>query len=268
MRWIVLVSVVAVLAPACASDGSTTSGEVRSTSRAPSASPSPRQHLFVSGEPCETDESGLFGDPVGCVTRARGDFDDDVAEEELAVYARVDAEGFPASWHIALVDGNSVSSTRKVPTAAEVSYPAVIGATDFDGDGDDEAMVSVAQHPLHGIVGQDLALFAVGSDDRVHRIALEDGSPFKMTSFNIARLGEGARCEDVAGDDRREVIVTRLWSVDRQNKVWKWSERRYAWRGNALRYIGRVTGKLRVTDYNDPKLDPYFYVACDEVHVP
>ena len=265
-----MLSVVTLLLAGCASDGTGTSdGAVAgSPSPEPSASPTARKHLFVTGEACEPDRSGTFGPRVGCVTSARGRYDDGPNDKEIAVHARVDAEGFPTSWHIALLEGGEVVSSSRVPVAGDVSYPAVIGATDFDGDGDDEAMVSIAQHPLHGIVGQDLALFVVGPAGRVRRVALEDGTPFKMTSFNIARLGEGARCEDVTGDGLREVIVTRLWSVDRQNKTWRWSERRYEWVGDALRYLGRETGKLRVSDYNDPKLDPYFYVACDDVHVP
>lgn len=271
MRRIALTSVVAFLLLAgCASDGRTRSGGAtpRSPSPEPSSSPSPRNHLFVSGEACAVDETGVFGEGTGCVTRAGGAFDDDPNDEEIAVYARLDADGFPASWHIALVEDGALSSSRRLPVPGEVTYPAVIGATDFDGDGEDEAMVSVVQHPLHGVVGQDLALFLVERNERVKRVTLADGTPFKMTSFNIGRLGEGARCEDLDADGRREVVVTRLWSIDRQNRVWRWSERRYAWAGHTLRYLGRGTGKLRVSDYNDPKLDPYFYVACDHVHVP
>ena len=231
------------------------------------ASPSVRSNLFSSSEPCPKEAGGTLGHQVGCISRATGSFDDDPTDEELVVYAELDPEGFPASWHIALVDDGRVDARRYLQEASEITYPTVVGATDFDRGGNDEALVSVALHPLHGVVGQDLALFSVTDDGRIHRAAA-DGAAWTLTSFNIGRLGEGARCEDVTGDGRREVIATRLWSVDRQNRVWRWSERRYEWVGHDVRYIGRKTGRLRVSGYNDPDLDPYFYVRCDDVHVP
>lgn len=234
----------------------------------PTSSSSVRSNIFTSEDPCPPDDSATFGDDAGCVSSATGAFDGAPGDEELVVYARLDANGFPRSWHIAAVSEGRVTSRRYLQAANDITYPRVIGATDFDRDGDDEALVSVVHHPLHGVVAQDLALFVLGSDQRIVRLSSEGGEEFKLTSFNIGRLGEGARCEDIDGDERRELILTRLWSVDRQNRVWKSSERRYEWVGNKVRFVGRKTGTLRVSGYNDPALDPYFYVRCDEVHVP
>lgn len=235
-----------------------------------SSRPSPTTsngNLFVSGEPCTGSSISFLPPRAGCVSLARADLDGDQREDTIAVYADVDARDLPTSWHIGFDLGSGRLISRMLNAGTEISYPKIVGATDIADDGRAEVFVTLVDHFLHGAVTHDLGLFALVDGD-LRRVRQRGVGPFTFASVRFTRLAEGARCVDVLGDERREFVTTRLWSVHRQNRLWRWSKRIYERVGRELVFRARRTGRLRVSGYNDPALDPFFEVRCDHVVLP
>lgn len=228
--------------------------------------PSPRNDLFVTGEPCA--DQSIEDAPTGCATRVKANLDGRGPEEEILLYARLDAEGYPRSWHVALDDDDGLSSQRRVAMGSDVSYPRLIGATDVNRDGREEVFAVALEHFLHGAVTQDVALLVLTGGKEIERVRLAGEGALKLTNLRFARLAQGARCKDVVGDEGRELVSTRVWSVDRQNRTWRWSRRFYSLDGEVARFVERRAGKLHVSGYNDPALDAFFNIRCDNISVP
>lgn len=212
--------------------------DARMTTRQPTPQPSATASAFINGGVCPPPPAGFPSD-AGCVTRAG----------ELAVYALLDEEGKPESWHTRL-------NGRVQPLAAgnAFSYPRAIAEVDVDDDGTDEWLVKTFDLASHGTNWQQLGLFVLPGE-RLVQVTYE-GEPLAIRVGGTSRMGEGARCE--AG----RLILLRTVSEERQNTRWSFSETAYRIRGSVAKKGSLARGFLRLRDYNDPKLDPYYEIRC------
>jgi hypothetical protein len=222
--------------------------------RASEPRPSPPPVEFVNGGPCPTAlDLPQLGDRAGCVTTTHSD------DATLFVYAIVDEESLPVKWRIRY-ESEDVEFDRSLDAGNPFSYPRAIGAIDIDGDGSHEWVIKAVDLAGHGTNWQRLQIFVVGESEL--RVVTYEGQPLFMNVAGISRMGEGARCED------GRLVLLRTEARDRQNTVWDYSERVMELDGNRVELLRRRQGVLRLTDYNDPKLDPYYRLECGDLVYP
>lgn len=190
---------------------------------------------------------------AGCVTRARADANGDGAVDDFAVYARLSRRARPRFWVMRL-DTGSDAITEPLDAGNAFSYPRVIGGADIDGDGAAEMFVKAYDLTSHGAPWQTLYVVRY-LGGRLRVVEFEQG-PLTVNVGGIARLGEGARCS--AGT----LVLLRAEAVNRRNTVWRYSERILAIDGTRAQLVERREGRLSLTDYNDPALDPYYRLDC------
>lgn len=208
--------------------------------------PQPTATFFNGGE-CPSEKSDRLHPKAGCVTTASG------SQGTLSIYALVGGDARPRGWRIHLETGESVID-RVLEAGNQFNYPRAIAAIDVNSDGRDEWLIKNTDLASHGTNWQRLELFAVENDDLVP-VMLED-EPLWVNVGGPSRLGEGARC------DEGGFVLLRVEAENRINTVWSYSERFFEIEGHAAELIDRREGTLRLTDYNDPDLDPYYSVTC------
>ncbi|MDQ4059371.1 MAG: hypothetical protein M3124_09650 [Actinomycetota bacterium] len=233
-------------AGACAGEKSDAPSPPRPRLTTP-ASPSPRG--FGNGGPCPRAEDPSLPPRAGCVTTAV------MGDETLVVYARLDREDEPRSWHLRLTGGPAID--QPLDAGNPYSYPYAVGSTDVDADGRPEWWVKVMDFTSHGAPWSSLNLFV----ERHGSLAAvsSKGEPLGVNVGGIARLGEGARCED------GRLVLLRAEARNPRNTRWTTSERSFTLRGSNAILIGRSNGMLVIDDYNDPDLDPYYRITCEEL---
>ena len=215
--------------------------------------PTPSPSGFINGGPCPETEFERLGPRAGCVTFAHN------ADAALFVYALVDADSMPQRWRIRYeTEGSEID--RPLDAGNPFSYPRAIAPIDVDGDGTDEWLIKAVDLAGHGTNWQRLQVFEVTDDDLVP-LSFE-GQPLFVNVAGISRMGEGARCED------RNFVLLRTEAENRQNTIWSYSERILRVTGATAELVDRREGRLRLSDYNDPDLDPYYRLECGDLVYP
>jgi hypothetical protein len=167
----------------------------------------------------------------------------------LTIYATLDQADIPTSWRV------RVGSVDQVLHAGNAfTYPRALAELDVDGDGLSEWLIKTFDLAGHGTNWQQLGLFVLRGG-RLRQVRSE-GEPFAVRVGGISRMGEGAACRDGA------FVLMRAVARDRQNVRWEYSERTFRLAGSMVEETGRTDGILHLTDYNDPKLDPYYAIHC------
>jgi hypothetical protein len=239
----IAVLIVLVAASACSSEPAT---RVRST-------PSPTTTDFVSGNGCPPVDTGELPDDAGCITTVEG------RRGTLLVYALVDEEGTPKSWRIRL-ETDIGAIDQELDAGNRYSYPRAIGAADVNADGFEEWWVKVVDLTGHGTPWQRANLF-VQVLDSLEPVRL-DGDAMPINVGGISRMGEGATCR------KGRLIVLRAEAKNVRNTRWVYSERSYEITGAKARLLGRTEDVLRLSDYNDPKLDRFYEIRCNDLRYP
>ena len=206
---------------------------------------------FVNGGECVPDDT--IGADAGCVTSTHND------DASLFVYAIVGEDSRPKRWRIRL-DSDEGEIDEPLKAGNPFSYPRALAAIDVNGDGTDEWVIKNVDLAGHGTNWQRLEIFVVEGDDLVP-VTLDDELLF-VNVGGTSRLGEGARC------DGEHFVLLRTEAENRQNTVWSFSERMFEIRGSEATYVDRRDGKLQLSDYNDPQLDPYYRITCGEFLYP
>ena len=227
-------------------------GACSSEQRAPvDAMPTPIE--FVNGGECPPAPSGDFPEDSGCWSQVGS------TRETVAVYAIVGRDSRPLRWRIHY-ESDEMSIDQPLKAGNPFSYPRAIGPIDVEGDGSREWLIKTVDLASHGTNWQRLQLFIV-ERDRLTPLQYE-GEPLSINVGGTSRMGEGGRC-----DDGRFVLL-RTEAEDRQNTIWWFSERELEIEGIEATLITRREGELRLSDYNDPELDPYYSVECGDFVYP
>ena len=207
---------------------------------------------FVNGGECVPDTEGLHP-RAGCVTSAHG------GGASLFIYAIVGNDDRPKRWRLRY-EADDVEIDQPLEAGNPFSYPRAIGAIDVEGDGAQEWLIKTVDLASHGTNWQRLHLF-VHDDDRFVPVRYE-GEPLSVNVGGPSRLGEGARCDD------GHFVLLRTEAQNRINTVWSFSERFFERKGAHVEFITRREGRLRLTGYNDPDLDPYYQLECGDFLYP
>jgi hypothetical protein len=232
---------VAVLLAACSGESAPQPPEAEATS-------SPSDPPFVNGSPCPASAHDELPEDAGCVSSVTGE------GEQLLVYALLDPEDMPRRWRIRLSrDGEAVD--QRLRAGNVTSYPRAVGVTDLNDDGDREWWVKTADYASHGAPWAGLSIF-LATGDELARVTYK-GEPLVVNFGGITKLGEGAVCRD------GRLVVLRAWTLDRQNKHWRVSERTYELAGTRARFVGRTRRSFAVESYTDPDLVENYRVSCD-----
>lgn len=240
LRAALLTLAVALVAAACAGD----EGPREPAARVPEAA----DPEFINGGECPASRHEDLPAAAGCVsTVVNGD-------ETLRVYAVLDEEAKPRAWRVRL-DGGGRDVDQRLRAGNVASYPRAVGVTDLDDDGVPEWWVKTADYASHGAPWAGLSLF-VADGSALARVTY-DGEPLTINFGGISRLGEGAACRD------GHLVTLRAWTLDRQNRHWKVSERRFRLAGATARLVDKKRYSLDVESYTDPDLQRNYRVECD-----
>jgi hypothetical protein len=242
--WLTVLAAVAAMSFACSA-----------SEPSPRAAPSPTASStdFISGGPCPPVDVGELPEDAGCVTSAEG------SRATLVVYALVDDERIPRSWHIRL-ETDIGAIDQPLDAGNPYSYPRAIGAADVNGDGFEDWWVKANDLTGHGTPWQRANLF-VQVLDSLALVTLE-GEPLPINVGGISRLGEGATCRG------GHLVLLRAEARNVRNTRWVYSERTYEIDGTRALLIRRTEDVLRLTDYNDPKLDRFYAIRCNGLRYP
>ena len=214
--------------------------------RSPSPSSSPS--AFVNGGDCPGAADPALPEDAGCTSVVIA------GEATFTVYGLLNDEARPKAWRMRLTTPDD-DIDQVLRAGNDFSYPRVVGAADIDSDGSTEWWVRVVDYTSHGAPWSGLNVFFTGEDELVP-LSLE-GKPFMINYGGIARLGEGATCNEGA------LSLLRAEAANRINTRWTVSGRNYELEGTNARLVARDEGTLTITDYNDPDLDPYYRVDCN-----
>jgi hypothetical protein len=212
---------------------------------------------FQNGGPCRPVVSADLPSGAGCVSVTEGDADGDGSPDSLTVYAHVNEDRRPRSWHLRLDVSTGVVSQR-LDAGNPFSYPRAVGAADVDGDGSDEWFVKTLDLAGHGAPWQQLSLFVFGGGS-LEEVTFE-GRPLAVRVGGISRLGEGAECRDSG------LVLLRAEAQNVRNTRWRTSARFLRLEGSSTKQLGRREGRLTISDYNDPDLNRFYDVNCSGLH--
>jgi hypothetical protein len=226
----------------------------------PQASPGsrPRPTDFVNGGTCEPLELERLPSDAGCATEVTGDADGDGSTDTLTLYARIDEDLRPRSWHLRLTMSDETSD-QELDAGSKFSYPRAIGSADVNDDGRSEFFVKTLDLSGHGTPWKQLNLF-VFQDSKL-AIVTHEGDPLALRLGGITRMGEGVACP---GD---RLALLRAEARNIRNTRWDTSARIFTLRDTKARFVERTSGALTLSDYNDPALDRYYQLNCDSLSV-
>jgi hypothetical protein len=196
---------------------------------------------------------GELPEDAGCITSVEG------SRGTLIVYALVDDERVPRSWHIRL-ETDIGAIDQPLDAGNPYSYPRAIGAADINGDGAQEWWIKAVDLTGHGTPWQRANVFTQVLDS-LEPITL-DGDVMPINVGGISRLGEGATCRN------GHLVLLRAEAKNVRNTRWVYSERTYELDETRARLIRRTENVLRLTDYNDPKLDRFYAIRCNDLRYP
>lgn len=205
------------------------------------------RETFESDEPAEAED-----DDAPPASELTGDFDGDGANDVLYMTGSGNRRGLRA------VLGSGAFDTYPL-TVDDFTRPQLVGVTDADGDGDDEAFVNVLDHVYHGGTTSVLALFA-WRDGVLAPVVDDRKQPFELPVGGVSNFGEGVECRDVDADGTPEVQLLRIDSASSARS--RWIEKVYRWRGAALELIETNRGTLRRRGFTDPRVYRFYELHC------
>jgi hypothetical protein len=197
----------------------------------------------------------LEGD-TGCVSTAPGDVEGDGDPDTLIVYARLDRDNYPEIWRIR-IEGAGEPLDQRLHAGTPNSYPRAVGGADVDGDGRDEWFVKVLNLAGHGAWWGMLNVFVLG--ERFDVVTLE-GKPMPLYIGGISRTGEGIACREDA------LVQLRAEARNIKNTNWDVSARYFDIGDGQATLLRRDADVLRLSDYNDPDLNPYYELNCHDLN--
>lgn len=162
-----------------------------------------------------------------------------------------------------LATGEVVTAT--LPRVDRFTNPQVVGATDVDGDGDDEVFVNVVDFVYHGGTTSVLGLFALHGE-ALERVTDPAGDPLDLPVGGVSNFGEGVECRDVDGDGTPELQLLRIDSATSERS--RWIEQVYRWRGDDLVLAETTRGTLRRQGYTDPRVLRFYELHCGRLDPP
>lgn len=222
----------------------------------PEPSPTPTLPDFTSGRECPPAPRDLgLDEGTGCVTTADGDVEGDGEPETLIAYARLDRGGFPDVWRLR-IDREGASLDQRLLAGTPTSYPRAVGGADVDGDGRDEWFVKVLNLAGHGAWWGVLNVFVL--NERFDVVTL-DGKPMPLYVGGISRTGEGITCRE------DKLVQLRAEARNVRNTNWDVSARYFDIEGGRATLLRREARVLRLSDYNDPDLNPYYELSCHDL---
>lgn len=255
IRPIIVMSVVILVlgGVSCSRDSSERTAAPSGTS-----SPSPIP-TFVDGEPCPPAPTELgLPSKTGCASATGGRFEETGEQGTFIVYATLDDQSLPVEWHLRLSRPSGAPLDEPVDVGSVASYPLVIGAEDADGEGLDEAFVSLLTHSYHSGKTRELGIFGV-EDGRFFRVKAE-GEPFLFQVGGVSVTGHGAECRDVDLDGKPEFVVLYIDGVI--NDTQEVNDRIYRWRDRSLGLLESRRGRMAKAGYSDPLLWRYYSFRC------
>ena len=218
-----------------------------------------------AGEPCTPVRIGAPG-AAGCVSSFTGDFDGDGLADKFSVFAYLDPKGFPIDWNIRLDLRGKPGATFALIPADGFTYPEAVGATDADGDGDDEMFVNVADHVYHGGTTSVLALYRMLPGALV-RVDGPGGKPLDIAVGGVSNFGEGLECRDLDGDGTPELQLLRIDSASSARS--RWSVQVYRWTDEgSLELVEKKRGTLRRRGFTDPRVLRFYELHCGRLDPP
>ena len=201
----------------------------------------------------EDEEQEALGSEAG------GDFDGDGRTDALTL------SGGGRVWQLRLELASGETGKRRVTLPDEFTRPEVVGVTDADSDGDDEAFVNVVDHVYHGGTTSVLGLYG-WDGDVLARVRDTRGRPLDMPVGGVSNFGEGLDCRDVDGDGTPELQLLRIDSASSARS--RWIEQVYRWRGGALDLVRTVRGSLRREGFTDPRVLRFYELHCGRLDPP
>ncbi|MGH2699909.1 MAG: hypothetical protein ACRDJL_12030 [Actinomycetota bacterium] len=228
-------------------------GSCSESSPRASARPEPLPTDFVSGEPCDPLDVDRLPANAGCATEVEGDADGDGSSDRLTVYARLGDDRHPRSWRLRLQTAAGASD-QPLDAGSRFSYPRAVGAADVDGDGRSEWFVKTLDLAGHGTSWKQLNMFVLRGDRLA--IVTHEGQPLALRVGGITRMGEGVGCRD------GRLVLLRAEARNVRNTRWETSARSFELEGPETRFAERTQGRLNLSDYNDPDLNPFYQLNC------
>lgn len=262
-----LAAMLAFLAVAC-SGGSSPKATTPAARRSPA---DPFAQTITNGAACPVSQRTPLPAGSGCTSDARGDLDGDGTVDRFVVFATLDAQHKPVSWHaIALLGDGSATPIARIPFGAEVEgqpdlYPVALGSHDADGDGRAEVFVKLTGVVYHIAVSHIVGMFRV-ADGRIEQVEIEGAhgpEPWHFFTGGTSRRGQAVVCAEVNGEP---VLLERLIEVVPPER-WRWSEQTLVWRVGVL----VPNGKPRLGYYPpsvsiaDPRVVAFFKLRCGPV---
>jgi predicted phosphodiesterase len=191
--------------------------------------------------------------------RVAGDFDGDGSSDLVSLSRAGDR------WAIALELSGGTTRSTPLPVTDGFTRPQLVGATDADGDGDDEVFVNVADHVYHGGTTSVLGLYSL-RDDRLVRVTDARGRPLDMPVGGVSYFGDGIECRDDDADGTPEIGLLSVSNAGGLRS--RWVEQVYAWRGDDLKLIRTTNGALRREGITDPRILRFYQLHCGRLDPP
>jgi predicted phosphodiesterase len=188
-----------------------------------------------------------------------GDVDGDGSNDVVSL---VQTDGTAWELRLDLAAGGGATTRLAVTDYTE---PQVVGATDADGDGDDEVFVNVIDHVYHGGTTSVLGLFDL-RDGGLARVTDAAGRPLDLPVGGVSNFGEGLECPDTDGDGVPEIRLLRIDSASSARS--RWVEQTYRWRGGELELADTAEGVLRRQGFNDPRVLRFYELHCGRLDPP
>lgn len=200
----------------------------------------------------------------------RGDFDGDGTLDRFVVFATLDAQRKPLSWHAtALLGSGTQTPVAPIPFGAEVEgqpdlYPVALGTYDADGDGRDEAFVKLSGVVYHIAVPHIVGMFRV-SGGQIRQVEIEGAhgpEPWHFFTGGTSRRGQAVVCAKVDG---APVLLERLIQVVPPER-WSWSEQTLVWKHGVLYPDGERHGFYpQSVSIADPRIVAFFKLRCGQI---
>ncbi|MDQ4124804.1 MAG: metallophosphoesterase family protein, partial [Actinomycetota bacterium] len=191
---------------------------------------------------------------------ATGDLDGDGANDTVTL----ETAG-ARRWDLVATLASGEVVRAPLPQVDRFTNVQVVGATDADGDGDDEVFVNVGDVVYHGGSTSVLGLFALRGET-LERVTDADGTPFDLPVGGVSNFGEGVECRDVDGDGAPELQLLRIDSATSARS--RWIEQVYRWRGDDLALVRTTRGTLRRQGYTDPRVLRFYELHCGRLDPP
>jgi hypothetical protein len=218
-----------------------------------------RVRSFPDGEACPPTKDSRVPADSGCLSSRSGDFDGDGRTDQWLIYAHpLDAAGQARAWHSRIILASGTVLNSRVPNPGSGTTVWIVGVTDANNDGKDDAFIRVNAGAATDTVG----IFYIAGG-RISRV-VKGREPLAFSVGGVVLFGNGARCQDINGDGRLELVLTGVSSNGGHH--YHWAKRAYEWRGHALSPLGVRRGVIDVRGPADSgRVDPFYVLRCGTV---